>query len=107
VVEKSRQEKCDRKIMATKVRQKNRGKKSVAEKSRQEKCDRKIVATKVQQKNHGKKSAEKKSRQQNATRRKRYGFHMYSVESMNLVEGLPCKYIVCPLGSLGLVVELI
>jgi hypothetical protein len=36
---------------------------------------------------------------------KRYGFHMCSVELMNLVEGLPCKSIGCPLGSLGLVVE--
>jgi hypothetical protein len=34
-----------------------------------------------------------------------YGFHMCSVESMNLVEGFPCKYVGFPLGSLGLVVE--
>jgi hypothetical protein len=38
---------------------------------------------------------------------KSYGFHMCVVEYMNLVEGLPCKSIGCPLGSLGLVVKLI
>jgi hypothetical protein len=42
-----------------------------------------------------------------ATRIKIYGFHMCSVESMNLVEGLACKSVGYPLGSLGLVVELI
>jgi hypothetical protein len=31
-----------------------------------------------------------------------YGFHMCSVESMNLVEGFPCKYVGFPLGSLGI-----
>jgi hypothetical protein len=89
VVGKVRQKKCGRKIAAGKVRQKNRGRKSAAGKSRQ----------KVR------KSAAEKSRQQNATRRKRYGFHMCSVELMNLVEGFPCKSVGCPLGSLGLVVE--
>jgi len=48
-----------------------------------------------------------KPQQVNATRRKRYGFRMCSVESMNLVEGFPCNSIGFPLGSLGLVVELI
>jgi hypothetical protein len=47
-----------------------------------------------------------KTWQNNATRRKRYGFHMCSVEFMNLVEGFPCKSIEFPLGSSGLVVEL-
>ena len=36
-----------------------------------------------------------------------YGFHMCSVELMNLVESFPCKSIGFPLGSLGLAVELI
>ena len=35
-----------------------------------------------------------------------YGFHMCSVEFMNLVEGFPCKFVGRPLESLGLVVEL-
>jgi regulator of replication initiation timing len=104
------QEKCGRKI-ATK-----NSRKSVAEKCgrkmRKKKCRRKIAAGKVWQKNRAKKCADReiivgKSRQQNATRRKRYGFHMCSVEFMNLVEGFPCKSVGCPLGSLGLVVELI
>jgi hypothetical protein len=38
---------------------------------------------------------------------KMYGFHMCSVEFMNLVEGFPCKSIGCNPRSLGLVVELI
>jgi hypothetical protein len=38
---------------------------------------------------------------------KMYGFHMCSVEFMNLVKGFPSKSIGCPLGSLGLDVELI
>jgi hypothetical protein len=38
---------------------------------------------------------------------KRYGFLMCSVKFINLVDGLPCKSIGFPLGSLGLVVELI
>jgi hypothetical protein len=38
---------------------------------------------------------------------KMYGFHMCSVEFMNLVEGLPYKSVGFPLGSLWLVVELI
>ena len=79
--------------MAEKSRQKNRGKKSVIEK--------------LQPKNHSNIIVVAKSRQQNATRRKRYGFHMCSVEFMNLVEGFPCKFVGCPLGSLGLVVEFI
>jgi hypothetical protein len=63
----------------------------VAGKSRQKMCDRKTAKEKVQQ--------------QNATRRKMYGFHMFSVELMNLVEGFPCKFVGCPLGILRLVVE--
>jgi hypothetical protein len=65
--------------------------KIAAKKMWQKKCSRKIVAV--------------KPRQWNATRRKRYGFHMCSVESMNMVEGLPCKAVGYPLVSLGLVVE--
>jgi hypothetical protein len=89
------------------VRQKNRGKKSVAGKSRQENRNRKSAVGKLWQENRGRKSATKKPQQQNATRRKMYGFHMCSVEFMNQVEGLPCKYVGCPLGSLWLAVELI
>jgi hypothetical protein len=113
------QEKCGKKSVAGKVWQKKCGRKSVEEKCGrkrkvwQKKCGgRKSVAEKVRQEKCGKvrikkpcrKGAEK-SRQQNATRRKRYGFHMCSVELMNLVEGFPCKSVGCPLGSLGLVVE--
>jgi hypothetical protein len=66
------------------------------------------MSEKLQHKNCGTKIAVVDSRQQNATRRKKgYGFHMCSVECMNQVEGFPCKYVGCPLGSLWLVVELI
>jgi hypothetical protein len=64
------------------------------------------------QKKCGRKIAAVDSRQQNAAterykKKKRYGSHMCSVEFMNQVEGFPCKYVGCPLGSLWLVVELI
>jgi hypothetical protein len=107
--EKVRQKKCGRKSeKAEKVWQKKCGRKSVAEK-----CGRKSVAEKsaekVRQKKCGKKS--QKNQQNRGSRmlqeEKRYGFHMCSVEFMNLVEGFPCKSVGCPLGSLGLVVELI
>jgi regulator of replication initiation timing len=85
--------------------------KSAAEKVRQKsvakKCGRKITTEKVRQEKCVTEKPAKNPRQQNATRRKRYGFHMCSVEFMNLVEGFPCKSVGCPLGSLGLVVELI
>jgi regulator of replication initiation timing len=114
------------KVLQKKVRQENSGRKSAIEKLWQENHSRKSAAEKpwqkkVLQKNRGRKSATEKpqqkkccrktvtekSRQQNATRRKRYGFHMCSVELMNLVEVFPCKYVGCPLGSLGILVELI
>jgi hypothetical protein len=38
---------------------------------------------------------------------KKYGFHMCSVEFMNLVEGFPSKYVGFPVGISRLVVELI
>jgi hypothetical protein len=41
------QKKCDRKITAEKVRQKDRGRKSVTKRSRQKNCDRNIAAEKV------------------------------------------------------------
>jgi hypothetical protein len=64
---------------------------------RQEKCGRKITAGKVRQKNR-----------RNKTLQKEKGMvFMCSVEFMNLGEGLPSKSVGCPLGSLGLVVELI
>jgi hypothetical protein len=65
---------------------------------RQKKCGRKIVAGKVSRKNHDNITLQEE---------KRYGSHMCSVEFMNQVEGLPCKYVGCPIGSLWLVVELI
>jgi hypothetical protein len=76
-----------------KVRQKNHGRKSATEKPWQKKCGKKITTANLQQ--------------QNATRRKMYGFHMCSGESMNMVEGFPCKSVGCPLGILGLAIELI
>jgi hypothetical protein len=36
-----------------------------------------------------------------------YGFHMCSVEFMNLVEGFPYKYVGFPFSSLGIVGELV
>jgi hypothetical protein len=131
VVGKLWQKNCGRKIVAGKVRQKKCGRKSATEKLWQEKCGRKSVVGKVWQKkcgrkivagkvwqekcskksvtkNHGNGFAVEKPRQQNsATRKKGYGFHMCTVEFMNEVEGLPCKYVGCPLESLWLVVELI
>jgi hypothetical protein len=95
------QEKCGRKIAGKICGRKSAAEKSV-EKVRQKKCGRKSVAEKSWQKNR-----QQKSRQQMLQEEKRYGFHMCSVEFMNLVEGFPCKYVGCPLGSLGLVVELI
>jgi hypothetical protein len=66
------------------------------------------MAVNSRQKTHGSEFATTKPRQQNATRRKQgYGFHMCSVEFMNHYEGLPCKYVGCPLGILWLAVELI
>jgi hypothetical protein len=50
---------------------------------------------------------EEKLWKNNATIRKRYGFHMCSVESMNLVEGLLHKSVGFPHGSLGIGEELI
>jgi hypothetical protein len=114
--EKVRQKKCGRKSAAEKVRQKKCGRKS-AEKVQQEKkkCGRKSAAGKVRQKKCSRKMAEKwqwiRGSKTAATERykkkKRYGSHMCSVEFMNQVEGFPCKYVGCPLGSLWLVVELI
>jgi hypothetical protein len=79
----------------------------MVEKTRQEKCSRKSEGEKSRKKTCGRKIVAAKPWQHNGTRRKRYGFHMCSVEYMNLVEGLPCKSVRFPLGSLGLVVELI
>jgi hypothetical protein len=77
------------------VRQKNHGRKSaVWQKYR----DRKIVVVVLWQQNYGRKTLQEE---------KMYGFHICSVEFFNLVEGFPCKYVGFPLGSLGLVVELI
>jgi hypothetical protein len=87
------------------VWKKNRGRKSAVGKSWQEKCSMKGVVEKRQQKKCSKKTAAEKSWQQNTTRKKMYGFHMCSVELMNLVEGFLYKPIGCPLGSLRLVVE--
>jgi hypothetical protein len=98
VEEKVRQKKCGRKIMAGKLWQKKCGRKIAVEKVRQEKCGRKIVAGKVWQKNRGSRTLQEE---------KRYGFHMCSVEFMNLVEGFLCKSVGFPIASLGLVVQLI
>jgi hypothetical protein len=57
LIEKSAEKKCNRKIVAEKVRQENSDRKGVTEKSWQKKCDRKITAEKVRQKNRGRKSA--------------------------------------------------
>jgi hypothetical protein len=61
-------------------------------------CGRKISAVELRQQNHNNRTLQEE---------KMYGFYMCSVEFMNLVEGLPCKFVGFPLGSLGLVVELI
>jgi hypothetical protein len=97
------QKKCGRKIMQQKnAAEKTRGRKSAAEKVRQknaaEKVQRKIAVAESRQQNRGSRTLQEE---------KRYGFHMCSVEFMNLVEGFPCKSVGFPLGSLGLVVELI
>jgi hypothetical protein len=70
----------------------------VVEKPWQKNRGRKITAADSWHQNHGNKTLQEE---------KMYGFHMCSVEFMNLVEGFPCKSVGCPLGSLGLVVELI
>ena len=54
------------------------------------------MAENSQLQNHGRRTLQEE---------KRYGFHMCSVELMNLVEGFPCKFVGCPLGILGLDVE--
>jgi hypothetical protein len=96
VAKKVWQEKCGRKIAEEKVWKEKYDRKRTVEKSQQEKCDRKKC---------DKKTTTKNVRQQNATRRKMYGFHMCSVELMNIFEGFPCKYVGFPLGSLGFFVE--
>jgi hypothetical protein len=97
-----RQEKCGKKITVGKVRQKKCSKKIMAGKVWQKKCGRKSTAEKPRQENRGKKSATTE-----CYKKKRYGFHMCSVDLMNQVDGLSCKYVGCPLGSLWIVVELI
>jgi hypothetical protein len=68
----------------------------------QEKCGRKTAIEKVRQKNRDRKTVATKH-----YKKKGYGSHICSVEFMNQVEGLPCKYVEWPLESLWLVVELI
>jgi hypothetical protein len=84
-----RQKNCGINFFAGKVRQKNRSRKSVAGKSWQWiRCSKTATTERYKKK-------------------KMYGSHMCSVEFMNQVEGFPCKYVGCPLGSLWLVVQLI
>jgi hypothetical protein len=109
MVEKVRQEKCGRKTTAKKCGRKivaAKVKKKVWQKNSKENCRKSAAKSAARKSRRGRKSVTEKSRLQNATRRKRYGFHMCSVELMNLVEGFPCKSVGCPLGSLGLVVDL-
>ena len=94
-------EKCGRKIAAENVWQKNYGRKTAVEKLQQKKCGKKIAVEKSQQWIRSNKI------RTTECYKKRYGSHMCSVEFMNQVEGLPCKYVGFPLGSLWLVVELI
>jgi hypothetical protein len=108
VAGKVRQEKCDRKIALGKLWKKNCDRKSVEEKSQHEKCSRKTATEKVRQKNCGSGFTTAIPWKKKTTRRKkRYGSHMCSAEFINQVEGFPCKYVGCPLGSLWLLVELI
>jgi hypothetical protein len=112
--EKVRQEKlCSRKSATKKLWKKSAAGKVCSKKiAEKKKCGRKTAAEKVRQCGrkiekwqwiHGNKTAATECYK----KKKRYGSHMCSVEFMNQVEGFPCKYVGCPLGSLWLVVELI
>jgi hypothetical protein len=107
-VEKVWQEKCVRKSVkgklwkekcSKKVRHKNHSRKSAAEKPQQKKCGRKITRQWIYD--------NKTVATECYKRKKMYGSHMCSVEFMNQIEGFPCKYVGCPLGSLWVAIELI